>query len=406
MSPPLALATRASTFKPLIGLAELMSRVFNGENLSFVGQELLSRSHQGDAHALLDLSILLQLQHQKDVGLALQREALKQQQLFELHNKYNSTLKLLAIYTSGDLMTNTPLEFLAQGAGFSLQILYVGEELPPLQKIPDHDIAIIAVSELDRNSKALTLIEKLLPKLKSPLINNPLNIKRLARDKISRSIENSDAIEIPLTLRYTKTQLLSDNSLYGHVESTKYNIDFPIIIRPVDSHAGQGLEKITHHSQLSHYLADTKNNHFFVAKYIDYQDADRQYRKYRVMFIDKKPFIAHMAISDHWMIHYLNAGMLESAEKRFIEAQVIGNFEQDFAKRHQRAFEQLNQAVDLEYFGIDCAETKEGKLLVFETCASLNIHAMDCEKTFPYKKPQMQKIFDAFLQMLIQKSSL
>jgi len=403
MSPPFALATGVTTSQPLIGLAELMSRVFKGENLSFIGQELLARSHLGNAEALLDLSVLLQLQHKREVGLALQQEALTQQQTFELTDSSASPLKLLAIYTSGDLMTNTPLEFLAQGAGFSLQMLYVAEDLPRIQAIPEHDIAIIGVSELDRNSNALALIEEILPQLNSPILNTPTNIKALTRDKISHTLASCDAIEMPLTLRYTRAQLCSHYLLNTDNDCATKKLDFPLIIRPVDSHAGNDLEKISNPSQLSSYLKTNSYEHFFVAKFIDYKDSSDQYKKYRVMFIDQKPFIAHMAISDHWMIHYLNAGMLDSAAKRFIEAQVMGSFDNEFAIKHKRAFEQLNQAVGLEYFGIDCAETKEGKLLVFEACASLNIHAMDCEKTFPYKKPQMQKIFDAFLQMLMKR---
>jgi hypothetical protein len=403
MSPPFALATGVATSQPLIGLAELMSRVFKGENLSFIGQELLARSHLGNAEALLDLSVLLQLQHKKEVGLALQQEALTQQQTFELTDSSASPLRLLAIYTSGDLMTNTPLEFLSQGAGFSLQMLYVAEDLPRIQAIPEHDIAIVGVSELDRNSNALALIEDILPLLHCPILNTPAQIKALARDKISHTLAGSDTIEMPLTLRYTRAQLCSSAPLSTGPNSTASNMDFPVIIRPIDSHAGNNLEKIDNPSQLTNYLTTNTCTHFFVAKFVDYKNSDGQYKKYRVMFIDQQPYVAHMAISDHWLIHYLNAGMVDSAAKRFIEAQVMGSFDNDFAIKHKRAFEQLNQAVGLEYFGIDCAETKEGKLLVFEACASLNIHAMDCEKTFPYKKPQMQKIFDAFLQMLVKR---
>lgn len=399
MSPPLAYAKGIHTPKPLIGLAELMSRVFKGENLVLTGKSLLARSHQDDPEALLDLSVLLQLQHQKETGLALQKEALKQQQVFSLNpDKNGQKIKLLAIYTSGDLMTNTPLEFIAQGADFSLQMLYVASDLPVVTQIPEHDIAIIALSELDRNLEALALIEQLLPALKNPILNSPSQIRALARDRISQTLQGLDAIEIPATSRLSKHKLLG-------IKTQNKALKFPLIIRPIDSHAGIDLAKIENFAQLDSYLSNSADSDYFVAPFIDYKNPHGEYQKYRIMLVNGQPFIAHMAISDHWMIHYLNAGMLDCATKRFSEAQAMGSFDHNFAAKHQRAFAQLTQAVGLDYFGIDCAETQDGKLLIFEACASLNIHAMDCEKIFPYKKPQMQKIFDAFQQMLIDKIS-
>ncbi|NRA19291.1 MAG: RimK family alpha-L-glutamate ligase [Oceanospirillaceae bacterium] len=404
MRSPVVLTKGNNTTEPLMGLAQLMSRVFKGDNLTLIGKQLLTRSYRDDAEALLDLSVLLQLQHQKEAGLALQHEALKQQQVYNLTpTNITTSIKLLAIYTSGDLMTNTPLEFIAEGAGFELQILYIADGIPQAQVIPEHDIAIVALSELDRNAAALHQIEGLLPRLNCPILNLPAKIKGLARDSISHTLQDIDGIEIPQTFRRSKQTLLSLDAQQTLSESLQLAINFPIIIRPVDSHAGINLAKINSHQQLRHYLHSATAANFFIAPFHDYKSSDGQYRKYRIMLIDGKPFIAHMATSDDWMIHYLNAGMLECATKRFSEAQLMGNFEQSFARHHQRALSQLSQAVDLEYFGIDCAETKDGKLLIFEACASLNIHAMDCEQTFPYKKAQMQKIFDAFLQMLMDK---
>ena len=260
MSPPLVAEKGSHHSTPLIGLAELMTRVFKGENLTVTGKDLLARSHQNDPHALLDLSILLQLQHQKVTALALQNEALQQQQIFSLtSDKIDNPIKLLAIYTSGDLMTNTPLEFVAEGAGFSLQMLYIAKDLPVITQIPEHDIAIIALSELDRNLEALALVEQLLPRLNQPILNMPAKIKGLARDQISQTLQNLDGIEIPPTNRQSRQQLLSENTWC-----------FPLIIRPIDSHAGVDLAKIEDAQQLQSYFSHCAATQFFTAPFVDY----------------------------------------------------------------------------------------------------------------------------------------
>jgi len=56
--------------------------------------------------------------------------------------------------------------------------------------------------------------------------------------------------------------------------------------------------------------------------------------------------------------------------------------------------------VGLDYFTLDCAETKNGELLVFEADNTAVVHNMDSPELFPYKPPQMRRIFAAFVDML------
>ncbi len=56
--------------------------------------------------------------------------------------------------------------------------------------------------------------------------------------------------------------------------------------------------------------------------------------------------------------------------------------------------------VGLDYFTIDCAENKLGDLLIFEADNTAVVHNMDSPELFPYKPPQMRRIFEAFAAML------
>ena len=123
-------------------------------------------------------------------------------------------------------------------------------------------------------------------------------------------------------------------------------------------------------------------------------------RKYRIALVDGAPFLCHMAISSHWMVHYLNAGMTEDAGKRAEEARAMADFEADFAKRHATGFAALRERIGLEYFAIDCAESRDGNLLVFEADTAMIIHSMDPPEMFPYKAAQMEKAYAAFQTML------
>jgi hypothetical protein len=118
------------------------------------------------------------------------------------------------------------------------------------------------------------------------------------------------------------------------------------------------------------------------------------------VLIEGLPYICHLAISSHWMVHYLNAGMDDSAAKRAEEAREMGAFDTGFAMRHAAALADIDRRIGLPYLGIDCAETRDGKLLIFEVDNAMVVHAMDDPARYPYKRPTMDKVFAAFAAML------
>ena len=106
------------------------------------------------------------------------------------------------------------------------------------------------------------------------------------------------------------------------------------------------------------------------------------------------------------MIHYANAGMLEDAGKRREDEAAMADFANGFAKRHEAALDEISSALGLDYVLIDCAEAPDGRLLLFEVEMAAIIHMLDPAETFPYKAPQMTRIFASFGRMLEQAAGL
>ena len=148
------------------------------------------------------------------------------------------------------------------------------------------------------------------------------------------------------------------------------------------------------------YLARMPGAEFHISRFIDYRSDDGLFRKYRIVLIGGRAFAGHMGISQHWMIHYLNAGMTESAHKRAEEERFMREFDSDFAVRHAAALDAVATRVGLDYLVMDCGETRDGRLLVFEIDPGAVVHAMDSDELFPYKQAQMRKVFRAFQEML------
>ena len=139
---------------------------------------------------------------------------------------------------------------------------------------------------------------------------------------------------------------------------------------------------------------------YFISPFVDYRGADGLFRKYRLVFFDGRPHLCHVALSTHWMIHYLNAGMADDASKRAAEAQAMETFEDDFAQRHRVALDAVAARLGLDYFVVDCSELPDGRLLIFEADIAMVIHSVDSVELFPYKQTQMAKVFAAFREMI------
>ena len=82
----------------------------------------------------------------------------------------------------------------------------------------------------------------------------------------------------------------------------------------------------------------------------------------------------------------------------------MANFDEEFVRRHAAAFEALHERLGFDYYSIDCAETGDGKLLVFEADAAAIVHLMDPPDLFLYKQPQMHKVFAAFDELLQRRA--
>jgi hypothetical protein len=225
-----------------------------------------------------------------------------------------------------------------------------------------------------------------------PHINAPLQIAQLARDGLSERLADIPGTHVVCSQRVTRVELEKPGCA---------SLRYPSIIRPANSHAGHGLSRLEQASDLHSYLQAQPEAEFSVAPFVEYRTADDGlYRKYRVALIAGQAYPAHMAISPRWMVHYLNADMLDNAAHRAAEQRFMDRFDWEFGQRHASALAAIDRRLGLDYYSIDCGETPDGQLLVFEIDSGAVVHSMDPVDRFPYKRPHMQRLFSAFQALL------
>ncbi|MDO8463643.1 MAG: hypothetical protein Q7S46_00090 [Gallionella sp.] len=389
---------------PFLGLAPFLRMSAAGADFLPIGQEMLTRAECecDDANLWMNLSTVMLCFGQRDIGLAIQSQALGLKRVYHLAaSQQPAKLRLLMLMTQGDLAANTPLDCLLENSDIDLDYYYVSPDTPLASPLPEHDALIVALGESDENRDTLVSLEKALAHWPKPVVNAPQNIPTTGRDTASILLQNAPGLLIPLTIQISRPVLLDIAT--GNVSLTELfeDCDFPVILRPVGSQAGRDLDKIDGPEKLAAYLSKVDEPEFFLSRFIDYSGKDGLFRKFRIAMIDGVPFASHMAVSSNWMVHYVNAGMYEDARKRAEEACFMEQFD-DFAQRHRLALDAIYRRMKLDYLCIDCAETRDGQLLVFEADHIMVVHAMDPEYLFPYKQRHMQKIKNAFRDFLFR----
>lgn len=390
----------ANSYPKVLGKAVIVRALYEGRDISATWDALMKRVSENlqDAGAFFDLANILFALRQPEKAALSQRAAIEVSRTFHIQNGDSTGPTVLVFVVAGDFMANTPIEFLLEKSDANVLLHFVDSQTEDFSDIPEHDVAFVGIGESAENAEVLAHLQHVMRGWRGPILNNaPQCIMALSRDGVAQAFKDEPSILAPIAIRISRDAIYSSNAgLHGIEELSGW----PIIIRPMGTHAGGGLEKVSSDSELGNYLRRHPEQEFYVSPFVDYSGPDGKFRKQRVAFIDGKAYACHLAVSDHWMVHYLSAGMAEYEDRRAEEASWMLDFDRKFAVRHARAFEALHRRLGLDYFAIDCAELADGRLLLFEADVAMIVHSMDSEIVFPYKKLAMARLFAGFEQAL------
>jgi glutathione synthase/RimK-type ligase-like ATP-grasp enzyme len=300
-------------------------------------------------------------------------------------------LSVLALTRVAPWEANTPLELIIDADRVTLHRYYIDDTDTALgdEPLPPYDALFNSIAESDAAAGALRLARAFADRAGREPMNVPEVVARIGRMDVAARFADSATIVAPPIERATAAELLA-RTIAG-----------PLIVRPVGSQAGIGLARIDDAAALRAYLTERSDPQYFVMPFVDYSNDDGFFRKYRVMFVEGTPYACHLAISPRWMIHYYNAAMAENQWMRDEEARFIANFGSVFSCKLADALREIAAAIPLDYFGIDCAITRDGRLLLFEADAAMLVHGTDPPDLYPYKRAGFERIQSAFNSALL-----
>jgi hypothetical protein len=216
-------------------------------------------------------------------------------------------------------------------------------------------------------------------------LNRPDRVARTSRPRLPGLLADIADVVVPTARRW-------------HVGEAP-SIDLPLLVRPVGSHGGVGLASVASEAEFvrataGHAACDLTTFH-------DFASPDLLYRKYRMVFIDRRPLPYHLAIAEHWLVHYATAGMTDHPARRAEEKRFLDDPETAIGATAMAALSAIAARLDLDYAGIDFSILPDGRVLVFEANATMVVHPEAPDGVLAYKNPAVQAILAAFDAMAL-----
>jgi hypothetical protein len=141
-------------------------------------------------------------------------------------------------------------------------------------------------------------------------------------------------------------------------------------------------------------------------QYLDARGEDGCVRKYRAMIVDGQLFPLHLAISQHWKIHYFSADMKERPDHRAEEAGFLADMPGFIGAKAIAALESVRAALGLDYGGIDFGLNRQGEVLLFEANATMVVEQPDPDPRWDYRRAAVERIHAAVRRMLLRNAGV
>jgi hypothetical protein len=291
---------------------------------------------------------------------------------------------LLVCAAGGTLYTDTFLDDRIFRTTTLVADLYGGTPL-----LPPVDVVFNAISDADRAAPALAAMEQLLAAVAAPVINEPERVLATTRESNALRLAALEGVVAPRTVRVARTAIAAAG------------FTFPLLVRAPGFHTGQHFTLVEREADLAAAAAELPGDDVLLIEYVDVRGDDGRVRKYRMMAIDGALYPLHVAIAQHWKVHYFSADMAANATNRAEDERFLADPTAVLGAPAMAALERIRAAIGLEYLGIDFALDRAGRVVVFEANATMIVLPPGPDPIWDYRRAPAARIIDAVRTMLL-----
>ena len=288
---------------------------------------------------------------------------------------------------------NIPYQSLLPSLKFDRAVWYMEHaRAEQVADLPTYAVVLNAIGDADAAMASRDRVEDFLRTCTQPVLNPPQGIWPTFRHRLAETLAGIDGVVVPATARLS-AETIAKAGLAAAVADAGFSP--PVLIRPVGSHGGAGLV-LAEDSAVLTAIAAPAGADVYVSRYHDTRSPDRFFRKYRAIFVDRRAFPYHLAISPHWMVHHQSSGMAEDPARIEEELRFLRDPRLAIGARALDAVEAIGQRLDLDYGGVDFTLDADGAVLVFEANATMLTRLEPDGGPFAAKNPFIQPIIQAF----------
>lgn len=233
---------------------------------------------------------------------------------------------------------------------------------PELRRAP----LINAVADPDLSSVALRMLRKHVETAGGACFNHPDAVLGTSRDGIAKRLAGIEGVLMPRTIR-----LRIEEPADIARAAKQHGLRWPLIVRVAGTHRGSATARVGKPSQAKAALRDLPwgGRELYLTEYMDCRDADGCYRKLRVIVVGGEIFLRHLIIADDWLVHVHDRRVAVAEE----EISALANFDTALLPQLRERVCRIADALDMDYFGIDCNLRPDGSLLIFEANAMMDV---------------------------------
>ena len=325
-----------------------------------------------------------------------------------IHKPYRGEARpitvLLLVSSEGG---NVPIETLLDEHLFETYIV-IADFFDPKMRLPAHALVVNGIGDVDAAEPALLGAERLLAFTAAPVINSPSAVRATSRCGNADRLGRLPGVVTPITVQVPQKRLAGAT---GAEELLRLGLQFPVLLRAPGFHMGQHFIRVESAPELpaaiGEFFPDASTTPELLAiKFLEARGADGFVRKYRVMMINGRLYPLHLAIADQWKIHYFSAAMQDNPAHRAEEARFLNDMPSVLGNKAMTALACVQEALALEYAGIDFGLSSNGELLLFEANATMVVEMPDGDSRWDYRRQAVERIHAAIREMLTSTSAI
>jgi tetratricopeptide (TPR) repeat protein len=357
----------------------------------------LPEAHGGMYYALTQLG-------EPEAAKMHQRKSFGKRSLFV--NPYRGTSQpvpvvLLVSSTGG----GTPIEKLIDDHIFETYVV-VADFYDKTKSLPAHKLVVNGIGDIDVAMEALDAAESMLASTCAPVLNVPAAVRATGRSENAERLGQLPGVIAPKTSIFPRALLVGPD---GPGALAASGFCFPLLLRVPGFHMGMHFVKVDSPAALTSAVAELPGHgkpeaEVLAIEYLDARGADGCARKYRVMMVGGELYPLHLAISEDWKIHYFSADMADRPDHRAEEARFLADMPGVLGSRAITALLSIQNALGLDYGGIDFALNSRGEVLLFEANATMVVEQPCEDERWNYRRAAVDRIHQAVRSLLIKSA--